>query len=440
MTLDGADKAFAPPRRASLVIALVLVAAAVGCAGRPKGVLTPVADTAPASSRVEMLVVTTRERSTVPGEMFSGERARDPSFADVTVSIPNDGVRKVGEVAWPQRLPADPSKDFAVLKADVIGREEAVARLNTTVRRNPDRSVLVFIHGFNNRFEDSVFRLAQIAHDSRSGAVPILVTWPSRGKVTAYGYDRESTNYTRNALEDLFQFLHRDADIKEVSILAHSMGNWLALEALRQMAIRNGGLPKKFENVMLASPDVDVDVFRSQIRDMGGQQPRFTLFVSQDDKALAASRRVWGSVARLGAIDPAVEPYKEELAENRITVIDLTKVKAGDKLHHGKFAESPEIVQLIGVRIADGQSLTDSRVGLGDHLVSVASGAASTAGSAAALVVAAPVAIVDPHTRDNYTDQLRSVAGTDGPAGGRAPPDPCLAQPSTPDCTTSSND
>ncbi len=73
------------------------------------------------------------------------------------------------------------------------------------------------------------------------------------------------------------------------------MGNWLTLEALRQMAIRNDGLPKKFKNVMLAAPDVDVDVFRSQIEDMGSQHPRFTLFVSRDDRALAFSRRVWAT-------------------------------------------------------------------------------------------------------------------------------------------------
>lgn len=108
----------------------------------------------------------------------------------------------------------------------------------------------------------------------------------------AYGYDRESTNYTRNSLETLFQYLAKDPEVKEVSILAHSLGNWLALEALRQMAIRNGRLPAKFENVMLASPDADVDVFRQQIVDMGEQHPKFTLFVSRDDRALAVSRRV----------------------------------------------------------------------------------------------------------------------------------------------------
>ncbi len=78
---------------------------------------------------------------------------------------------------------------------------------------------------------------------------------------------------------------------------------------------------------MLAAPDVDVDVFRSQIVDMGEPHPQFTLFVSRDDKALAVSRRVWGDVARLGSIDPEQAPYKQELADHKVTVIDLTKVK-----------------------------------------------------------------------------------------------------------------
>ncbi len=370
-----------------------------------------------------MLVTTTRTRSTIEGEMFTGERALAPAFADITVSIPPANVRKVGEVAWPRRLPSNPATDFATLKADEITRDDAKKWLSASVRKSRDRSVLVFIHGFNNRFEDSVYRFAQIVKDSGVHSAPVLVTWPSRGSLLAYGYDRESTNYTRNALETLFQYLAKDPEVKEVSILAHSMGNWLALEALRQMAIRNGRLPAKFENVMLASPDVDVDVFRQQIVDMGKQHPKFTLFVSRDDRALAVSRRVWGDVARLGAIDPEQAPFKKELADSQITVIDLTKVKAGDRLNHGKFAESPEVVQLIGARISDGQTLTDSKVGLGDKILAATTSTAAAAGSAAGLILAAPVAVVDADTRDNYAGQ---VSGLTGPAG---------TQPRAPDCT-----
>lgn len=396
-------------RRWPMLGAMALVASGLsGCASRPSGVLQPVA-ASPSAARVDMLVATTREASSKPGELFGGERARTPAFAEISVSIPPDGVRKPGEVAWPKKLPADPATDFAALKAEQVSQADAEKWLNANVRKTSDRSVVVFIHGFNNHFEDAVFRFAQIVQDSKLRSVPILATWPSRGSLLAYGYDRESTNYTRNAVERLFQYLARNPEIREVSILAHSMGNWLALEALRQMAIRNGGLPAKFRNVMLAAPDVDVDVFRSQIEDMGQRRPRFTLFVSRDDRALALSRRVWGDVSRLGAIDPEQSPYREELAANKITVIDLTKINAGDGLHHSKFAESPQIVQLIGGRLSSGQTLTDSRHGLGDAIVSVTAGAAHTVGAAAGLVISAPVAVVDEHTRQNYRDHINTL-------------------------------
>ncbi len=407
----GDARAASTGRLQRLILCLPLVIIS-GCGGHPKGVLTPIAETSADASRVDMLITTTRGRSETPGEMFTGERARAPTFADITVSIPP--VRKVGDVAWPKKLPPNPVTDFATLKADELTKDEAKTWLNASVRKSPDRSVLVFIHGFNNRFEDSVYRFAQIVHDSGVKSAPVLVTWPSRGSLLAYGYDRESTNYTRNALESLFQYLAADKEVKEVSILAHSMGNWLTLEALRQMAIRNDRLPAKFKNVMLAAPDVDVDVFRSQIEDMGDKHPQFTLFVSQDDRALAFSRRVWGDIPRLGSIDPEQAPYKQELADNDITVIDLTKVKAGDSMHHGKFAESPQVVQLIGARISEGQTLTDSKMGLGDHLIAGTTGAAVAAGNAAGLILAAPVAIVDQATRDNYAHHVSGLAGQSG--------------------------
>lgn len=383
-----------------------------GCASRPTNVLLPVADTSPSSSKVEMLVTTTRSRSSNPAQMYTGERGLAPSFAEITVSIPPASVRKVGEVAWPKKLPSNPATDFAVVQTKELTLQTAKGWLSASVRKSPDHSVLVFIHGFNNRFEDSVYRFAQIANDTGTQSVPILVTWPSRGSALAYGYDRESTNYTRDALELLFQYLARDPEIKEVSILAHSMGNWLALEGLRQMAIRNGGLPTKFKNVMLAAPDVDVDVFRTQIDDMGKQHPRFTLFVSQDDRALKVSRRVWGDIPRLGSINPEQAPYKEELASNNVTVIDLTKVKSGDRLNHGKFASSPQVVQLIGARMAGGQTLTDNRIGLGDTIIQATTGAATAAGGAAGLVIAAPVAAVDQNSRENYGNQIGALTGS----------------------------
>jgi alpha-beta hydrolase superfamily lysophospholipase len=51
-----------------------------------------------------------------------------------------------------------------------------------------------------------------------------------------------------------------------VHILAHSMGAWLAIEALRENAISGSpDLNGKLGDVMLAAPDIDLNVFRQQL-------------------------------------------------------------------------------------------------------------------------------------------------------------------------------
>ena len=363
-----------------------------GC-GHPSGVMTPVALTTntPKTSQIDMLVATTRQPSGNPATLFNGERSPKPYLTNIVVSIPPK--RESGTVQWPERLPPNPATDFAVTRVrqiDTVSEGRAWFRQHII-----GGHALVFIHGFNNTYEDSVFRLAQIVHDSGMQATPMLFTWPSRAKLTAYEYDKESTNYSRTALEQALRVLAEDPDVKDITILAHSMGTWLAMESLRQMGIRDGHVNSKIRDVILASPDIDIQVFAKQYVEMGTPRPKFTIFVSQDDRALAASSLITGRVARLGGINPAEEPYRSRLEEAGITAIDLTKVKTGDRLNHGKFAESPEIVQLIGQRLMTGQTLTDSNISLGEGVAAVVGGTVRTVGTVAGTAVAAPLTIVE---------------------------------------------
>ncbi len=380
------------------------------CGGRPHGTLIPIDVQASPDNTVDMLVVTTRKPTDAPGEMFDGDRADAASFADVAISIPPTHAQQIGEVQWPSSPPGNPATDFVTLRADVLSRDQAIHRFDMRIKRTPDRQVLVFVHGFNTRFEEAVYRFAQIVHDADTTALPVLFTWPSRGKLLAYGYDHESASFSRDALDELLRALARDNSVREISILAHSMGNWVTLEALRQMAIRDRGLPAKIKNVMLAAPDVDYDVFRRQIAKIGAHPSTFTLFVSRNDEALAVSRRFWGG-RRLGGVDLRQENYDREFQKDDITAIDLTNVKSDDLLGHGTFARSPLVVQAIGRRLSSGQALSDSQGGIGDTLGHVFVGAGSAVGSAAGMAVAAPFAVFDERTRDNFSDRAEELGG-----------------------------
>ncbi|KQT83881.1 esterase [Aurantimonas sp. Leaf443] len=353
--------------------------------------MTPVAlaSRSPTAVQVEMLVATTRLASNNPSTLFNGERSPQPSLTDITVSIPAGSGRKIGDVQWPERLPPNPETDFAVTSVNAMTSAEQ--GLDWFRRHGKGGHALVFVHGFNNTYEDAVFRYAQIVHDSGADVTPIMFTWPSRAKLRDYNYDKESTNFSRTAFENTLRYLARDPSVKDITVLAHSMGTWLAMESLRQMAIRDGRVDPKIVNVILASPDIDVDVFARQFVELSEPRPRFTIFVSQDDRALAASRLISGNVDRLGRIDPSAEPYKAKLERAGITVVDLTKLKTPDSLNHGKFAESPQIVQLIGGRLARGQTLSGKDIGLLEGATVLVAGTTAAVGAAAATVATAPI-------------------------------------------------
>jgi esterase/lipase superfamily enzyme len=130
------------------------------------------------------------------------------------------------------------------------------------------------------------------------------------------------------------------------------MGNWVTVEALRQIKIsRELQHVDKIGYVFLAAPDIDIDVFKSQMRRFGKPNRPFYIVLSQDDKALAMSTFIAGGEGRVGA-----DKNIDELTELGATVIDLTDVKADDPNNHGKFAQLAEVAPELKAVLAHGIS------------------------------------------------------------------------------------
>lgn len=155
--------------------------------------------------------------------------------------------------------------------------------------------------------------------------------------------------------------------------------------------MRKGSIPTKVDNVVLASPDIDVDVFRRQMIEMGAKRPHFTIFTSTSDKALEVSRWLSGGVNRVGGADPA--PYADAIKQLGITVIDTSASNSNDALGHNAFADSPEIIALLGRRLS-GQSLQSDPADLASRVQAIAAGSVNLAGSATRMATKLPMAAV----------------------------------------------
>jgi len=213
----------------------------------------------------------------------------------------------------------------------------------------------------------------------------VLFTWASRGQATAYVYDLNSATAARDGLEHTLRLLLR-SNAEKVNVLAHSMGNWVTVEAFRQIRL-SGDLPpaSKIGTILLAAPDIDIDVFKSQLRRFGKPQKPFYVVLSQDDRALFLSRTIAGGVTRVGDISDTAE-----LTALGATVIDLTDVKANDPTNHDKFVQLASVGPELRGILAQGVP-SDHRAG------DASERAVSGVGSVVALpltILGAPIKII----------------------------------------------
>ncbi len=282
----------------STLALMALALCCCACSRLPLDTLLPVGWVkAEGVSVVPLLVATTRNRTAAGNAaMFDSERADQVNYASIAISVPPDASRTVGQVQWPTSSPGDPRLSFVTVSAEPIEKPGFVAALAAAAKKPKARGkVLLFIHGFNNRFDEAVYRFAQIVHDSGAPGAPVLFSWPSRGAVSleAYREDAESAAQSRDALSQVLDAIAATPNVKEMTVLCHSMGCFLTFETMRARAI-SGRIGAKIKNVLFVAPDVDAESFRTQLHDMGSARPRFALFVSEDDAALRLSKSLHG--------------------------------------------------------------------------------------------------------------------------------------------------
>lgn len=331
------------------IIAIVLFACVVcaGCSSRPTSeVLQPVAHAPMYTNKVRLLVATTRERgSETDPEAYTAGRAKHLNYAALTVSIPRN--HTVGEIEWPNQYPADPAYHFITTDRQVYSHEQYLREVSGG--NGEPGSVLVFVHGYNTLYEEAVYRFAQIVHDSGYQGTAILFAWPSRGSAPLYLADREASTYSRDYLEQALLDLAALPQVREINVLAHSMGNWLTVETLRQAGMKgHASFKGKLGEVVLASPDLDVNVFRTQLEAIGPLPRPMTVLVSGDDKALKLSTMLAGGVERAGMLTANDVRAVEGARQYNLRVVDLTNVEGGDGSHHSKFAQSDAVITALG--------------------------------------------------------------------------------------------
>jgi esterase/lipase superfamily enzyme len=342
----------------AMLLVLLLASGGGGCSSQPELMTTPsiythsewkpFADVPPdlQSNKVEILYVTDRNvEAESPDHMQYGSlRSRSAAFGECVLQIGEDGLswdelvkascsaKRDGKfpLSLPStrelaRFPITPAKLFisddemahGYASDDPAGPEAMKLFLEELTKRlaqTPRKDVFIYVHGFNTSFADSVATAGEFWHFIGREGVPIAYSWPAgQGLFQAYGYTEQSSQYTVFHLKQLLRLIASCPDVQKVHLVGHSRGTDVLTTAIRELhletrAVANTGEKFKFGTLILAAPDMDLDVVTQRIwcERISQAFDHCIIYVHKGDKALSLSNWLTGGSARLGDIDHTI--------------------------------------------------------------------------------------------------------------------------------------
>lgn len=252
---------------------------------------------------VDILVATNRQPKndsfSCEDEQFGVTHSPSVKYGVCKISVPKN--HEIGAIELAKDNRQSSQNFFKIAGATPLQQVDLIKQLKVS-----DRYPLVFVHGFNVRYQEAILRAAQIAYDMKYQGPIVLFTWPAGA---GYGFVEDkmlnktyadNTLNARNAIEPFKNFLLELQKNKiHINLVVHSMGHQVVLPALKSIAENNSG-GALINQLVLNAPDFEANQFRQFSKDLKKVSSRITLYCSPNDKAMVASKAFNNNV-RLGA-------------------------------------------------------------------------------------------------------------------------------------------
>ncbi|MDJ0858420.1 MAG: alpha/beta hydrolase [Dinoroseobacter sp.] len=232
------------------------------------------------------------------------------------------------------------------LRADmeVAGRQFS-QQINAQLAASPTKDIFVYVHGYNVDFDYPTLVSKELQHFLGYQGAFISYNWAATPSRFAYFRDLETASTTRRNLRSLIEFLSETTDVDRVHLIGYSAGSRLAFEVAYQIALQPEPKPSLGHLVLIGS-DLDNAHFLQAVEDaLLDVVTDETLYQSQTDTALAASRLVFGrervGQTTQGAMVGSAARARLASLEN-LHIIDVTDAEAANTGNgHWYFQSSP---------------------------------------------------------------------------------------------------
>ena len=262
-------------------------------------------------------------------------------------------IRRERSYDKPSMLPRSSVELVRVLSTTELERWSFYDRVRENMWNADANEIIVFVHGFNNDFDDAVKRTAELWFDLGFPGPPILYSWPSKGGMTGYFADLQTVEWSAAHLKRfLLQLVDETTSNKlmadrpaRIHLVAHSMGCralTLALDLIADGLWEND--EPIFCDVVLAAPDVDRDVLRDVILPnlfRASVAEHYTLYASPEDVALQASQ----SLQYYPRAGSAAKRLLDERRDDFDTIDTSAVLVKRSDMKHDYFVTQPQVLR-----------------------------------------------------------------------------------------------
>jgi esterase/lipase superfamily enzyme len=282
------------------------------------------------------------------GPTYGTQYSTEVELGFCEVTVPD--VHQVGQLEGPSilrlQVVEDPEKHIVLKRVQQLERDAFFADLQSELRQRGN-SILVFVHGYNVSFDSAARRTAQMSHDLKFAGAAAFYSWPSQANWRQYRIDEKNVELSINQLKTFLLDMARRSGADTINLIAHSMGNRALTNALKEIEVASSEKDKLFNQVILAAPDIDADIFRERIAPaIVNKAQHITLYASSKDLALVASRE-------FNSGDPRAGDAGEDLVI--VAGIDTIDVSAGESslLGHSYYGDSTSVLHDIEFLLRD---------------------------------------------------------------------------------------
>ncbi|NKB16060.1 MAG: alpha/beta hydrolase [Sphingomonadales bacterium] len=269
-------------------------------------------------SGTSLYFITDRQRDKDPRIVgFTGDRGQKLTVGKTIVRSPTFWDRILSGAA------SRSSSDTPVFDGlAIVEPEDLLTALPSELDRSLQypKQVLVYLHGYNVSFDDAFLRGAQLTLRVGFDGPTFVYSWPSTGSIVRYLEDFERANAAGSLFARFIDWLVRRTEVEAVNVIAQGMGGKILLSAVDAWKRADDLTKQKIGHLIFIAPDVDRDVFASSLADRQGVGRSATLYVANNDRALAASKALLGQ-ARAGDLEDG-----HPLIIKNVETVDISSV------------------------------------------------------------------------------------------------------------------